>query len=279
MDFLLKIYRYIRILSIDVALGACISTLFIASYIEVSIDLAALFTLGICVWLIYTADHLIDAYYIKHKPHSLRHFYHKKYFKPLVYLFIIGATIGLISLVFLPGKTVFWGTILSLAVITHFLILKLVGIRPSIHKEFLVAIIYVSGIFLVPLSIFKGAISPDLLILYGQYLIMALINLLLFSVIEESIDKIDGHTSFVQFAGPKSTMTIVWILLLLSLVYPIYVFIFSSNGHNIIYQMVIIGMNLTLGIIALKRKYFGVKERYRIFGDAIFLYPIIVIGL
>lgn len=278
MEILVKIYRYLRILSVDVVIGACISAIFIANYVGVQVEIAPLFTLAICVWLIYTADHLMDAYHIKHKPHSLRHFYHKKYFKPLVYLFIIASSIGLISLAFLPGKTVFWGAILLVVILSHFLVLKLIGIRPSLHKEFLVAIIYVSGIFLVPLSIYKGAISTDLWILYGQYLGLALINLLLFALIEESIDKKDGHTSFVQLAGPKLTLIIIWTFLILSGIYPIYTFIASSNLHGTIYQMVILAMCITLGIITLKREYFSKKERYRIYGDAIFLYPILVIG-
>ncbi|MDN5212679.1 hypothetical protein QQ020_11505 [Fulvivirgaceae bacterium BMA12] len=278
MEVLIKIYRYLRILSVDVVMGACISAIFIANYIGVQIKVAPLFTLAICVWLIYTADHLIDAYHIKHKPHSLRHFYHKKYFRPLVYLFIIACSIGLISLAFLPGKTVFWGAILLVAIFTHFLLLKLIGIRPSIHKEFLVAIIYVSGIFLVPLSIYKGAINIDLWILYGQYLGLALINLLLFAVIEESIDKRDGHTSFVQFAGPKLTMSIIWVLLILSSLYPIYALIAASSRYGIVYQLIILAMSITLAIIAYKKEYFSKRERYRIYGDAIFLYPILVIG-
>ena len=130
MEILVKIYRYLRILSVDVVIGACISAIFIANYIGVSIQIAPLFTLAVCVWLIYTADHLMDAYHIKHKPHSLRHFYHKKYFKPLVYLFIIASSIGLVSLAFLPGKTVFWGAILLVVILAHFLVLKLIGIRP-----------------------------------------------------------------------------------------------------------------------------------------------------
>ncbi len=277
MIVLFKIYRYLRILSIDVVFGACISAIFIAKYVQVKLQIAPLITLGICVWLIYTADHLMDAYHIKHKPHTLRHFYHKKYFKPLVYLFIIGASIGLISLAFIPGKTIYWGAILLLAVITHFIVLKLLGIRPSIHKEFLVATIYVSGIFLVPLSIYSGMIDNKLVILYIQYLGIALINLLLFALIEEELDKKDGHTSFVQFAGPVLTLKLIWILIALSSIYPIYVFITSNILQHVLYQCILLAMNFTLALIAYKKEHFRQKERYRIYGDAIFLYPAIIL--
>ncbi len=277
MSILLKIYRYLRILSIDVVFGACISAIFIAKYVQVKLQVAPLITLGICVWLIYTADHLMDAYHIKHKPHTLRHFYHKKYFKPLVYLFIIGASFGIISLAFIPGKTIFWGAILLLAVISHFIVLKIMGIRPSIHKEFLVATIYVSGIFLVPLSIYSGMIDNNVIILYIQYLGIALINLLLFALIEERLDKKDGHTSFVQFAGPGFTTKLIWVFIILSSLYPVYVFITSNDLQHIIYQCILLAMNLTLGIIAYKKDHFSQKERYRIYGDAIFLYPAIIL--
>jgi hypothetical protein len=279
LNILFKSYRYLRILSVDVALGACVIAIFIANYLEVSIPLPSLFTLGICVWLIYTADHLMDAYSIKHRAHSLRHLYHQKYFKRIVILFILGSTLGLISLFFLPPKTFHWGAILFFGVFIHFIILKLIGFRPSLHKEFIVAIIYVAGIFLVPLSIYQGSINNHLLMLFFQFMILALVNLLLFAMIEETVDKKDRHTSFVQFAGRKTTLYIIWALLLLSAVYPIYIFATTSDTNEIIYQIIIIAMNITLAVITYKRVYFMRRERYRIYGDAIFLYPLLVLFL
>ncbi len=279
VNFLFKSYRYLRILSVDIALGACITAIFIANYLEVTIPVTSLFTLGVCVWLIYTADHLMDAYSIKHRAHSLRHLYHQKYFKRIVILFILGTTVGLISLLFLPRKTFHWGALLFLGVFLHFTILKLIGLRPSLHKEFIVAIIYVAGIFLVPLSIYQGVFDNHLLILFFQFIILALINLLLFAMIEERIDKKDGHTSFVQFAGSVTTLRIIWSLLLLSALYPVYIFVTTPNNSDMMYQIIIIAMNITLAIITYKKDYFMKRERYRIYGDAIFLYPLLVFFL
>ncbi|MDN5204049.1 hypothetical protein QQ008_21840 [Fulvivirgaceae bacterium BMA10] len=274
---LFKLYRYLRILSLDVALGSCISALFVANYLQVAISYSALFTLGLCVWLIYTADHLMDAYHIKHKAHSRRHLYHQKYFKRLVYLFIVVASLGFVSLIFLPTRTIYWGLALLAFVFLHFIILKLIGIRPSAYKEFIVAFLYAAGIFLVSLSVYNGPFNKEILVLFVQFFLTALINLLLFGMIEEEIDKKDGQVSFVQWAGKKRTLTFTWILLSISFCYPIYTFITTTNNSLIINQMIILAMNLTLGIIMFDKNYFKKKERYRAYGDAIFLYPIIVL--
>ncbi len=98
-------------------------------------------------------------------------------------------------------------------------------------------------------------------------------------MIEETVDKKDGHTSFVQFAGRKTTLRIIWVLLLLSAIYPIYTFATISNANEFIYQIIIIAMDITLAVITYKRGYFMKRERYRIYGDAIFLYPLLVLCL
>ncbi|MEO0330420.1 MAG: hypothetical protein AAF223_01865, partial [Bacteroidota bacterium] len=54
--------RIAQVLSLDVVLGACISAWFVASLCRVTVQPITILALGICVWLIYTADHLWDAY-------------------------------------------------------------------------------------------------------------------------------------------------------------------------------------------------------------------------
>ena len=83
-----KLYKYLQILSIDVCLGACISCWMIAHYLEVSLSFWTYAVLACTVWLIYTADHLLDAYKIskqlKEKATTDRHIFHQHYFKPIV---------------------------------------------------------------------------------------------------------------------------------------------------------------------------------------------------
>ncbi|HEX8061295.1 MAG TPA: hypothetical protein VF473_10190, partial [Cyclobacteriaceae bacterium] len=55
-------YRTFNLLSLDVALGAVISAAFLGRILNVHILPQGYVLLGIIVWLIYTADHLLDAW-------------------------------------------------------------------------------------------------------------------------------------------------------------------------------------------------------------------------
>ena len=56
-----KAYRLINILSIDVVAGAVCSALFFARLLQVSLLPYGIISLALTVWIIYTADHLLDA--------------------------------------------------------------------------------------------------------------------------------------------------------------------------------------------------------------------------
>lgn len=55
-------YRYLNALSLDVVLGGVISGLFFAKLLEVTLPSQVLVELALAVWVIYTLDHLWDAY-------------------------------------------------------------------------------------------------------------------------------------------------------------------------------------------------------------------------
>jgi len=85
-----------------------------------------------------------------------------------------------------------------------------------VQKEFLVASIYTIGIFTPQLSLDHLGINPEEMLLICQFFLMALANLLEFSYFESSIDKIDEHKSFVQFAGLRTTKVLTIVLVLAS---------------------------------------------------------------
>lgn len=206
MSAIKLIYTWLRLMSIDVALGACICTVFVADYIEVALPLSVIATLGLGVWLIYTADHLLDAYKVKHTAATHRHRFHQEHFNKILAFWIIGVLAGIMSLFQLPLETVKWGLVLFGGVLLYYGFLQITNTKLFYFKEVAIAIIYASGIFLGPLSLYSGVIDTDVLLIFGVYLLLALVNLLLFSVYENQKDIKDGHISMVQSLGVKTTL-------------------------------------------------------------------------
>ena len=76
---LVRLYRILNTLSLDVSIGAVISAMFFAEVLQVKILPYGLATLALTVWIIYTIDHLRDARAIGTKASTARHLFHQHY--------------------------------------------------------------------------------------------------------------------------------------------------------------------------------------------------------
>src|SRR4051812_9177927 len=83
-----RYYRIFNLLSLDVALGAVISAAFLGRILHVNILPQGFILLGIVVWLIYTADHLLDAWSMREAATSERHRFHQKNFISILIVFL-----------------------------------------------------------------------------------------------------------------------------------------------------------------------------------------------
>ena len=273
-----KIIHTARILSIDVAAGACVCTLFIAQYLKVQLPFLCILSLGICVWLIYTADHLIDAWKIKHQAHSLRHYFHQKYFRPIRVIFLLLALCSTSFLFLLPEIVIQWGMLLAMFVVAYFLLI--ICLKPPIlfQKELAAAILYASGIFLAPVSLTRQPITASLIIVFVQFLLIAFVNLIAFSLFEKDLDETDGHSSFVKLAGVKATHQLLTGLSMLVIVSTLFfMFYFPVKSSIFEVEVLLLGMSLTLLGIASKPSFFGRYEAFRVVGDGIFFYPLVML--
>src|SRR5690606_1037114 len=84
MSYALKTYRLLNSLSIDVAAGAVICALFLAEILRSRPGTPALIMLGLTVWIIYSADHLLDARRIEREAVTHRHSFYQRHFQVMV---------------------------------------------------------------------------------------------------------------------------------------------------------------------------------------------------
>ena len=272
-----KSYKILNLLSIDVALGACSMAYLISSISEVNTPLITYFILGFTVWIIYTLDHLLDANDLKNNAIAPRHIFHYKYQKVLTIL-TISITLIIITLSFLtlPFITILYGVIGSFFVGCHIILVTVWGKKISflVQKELSIAISYTLGISIPSISLIEGIIDTTILIFIFQCFLLAFINLCIFSYFDHQIDKEESQTSIVRLLKEEKTSILIYILFIIQLVISC---ISLFNNTNNSFQIILILMNLTLFIIFKKYKFFRKNERYRLLGDFIFIYPIILI--
>lgn len=266
-----KLYRYINILSIDVAVGAILSSAFFVHLSGFTILPAGAATLGLTVWVIYTVDHLLDALQLKSLASTVRHRFHQVYFWEMVIAVMIALAM-ISALLFFVRPEIFQGGIILFALVVVYL---LAHRFLSYRKEFLVAVLYTGGVLLPALT---RVASPIQFLLNAEcfvFLIAALLNLLLFSWFEMKQDKEDGHPSFANYFGDQFTRRVLLTLFIGQGLLLAYLLVTSIRVENII----LLAMNVVLALLMIFPKFFRQQERYRFIGDAIFMFPGIVLFL
>ena len=269
----MQLYQYIRILSLDVVAGACISSLFIARLLNVDLPFSVVLALGLAVWIIYTLDHLIDGVKIGHEAGSIRHRFHQKHASTIALFLVTALAISGINLFYLPVPTLKIGMSMVILVVIYFVILQAFRSRNIFFKESSISLIYTCGLFVGPLSL-SASWSVTVIPVFLQFLGLSLANLLLFSLLEHEMDKKDGHSSIVLSFGEERVKILSWMAILLVWAMAL---LQVSMGMDLSIPALISLMAFLLGLILLRPGYFLEQERYRIVGDGIFLIPVFLI--
>lgn len=268
MKYLIKFYRLLNILSIDVALGSVCCAAWFAEMFNVTLKPYALISLGLSVWIIYTADHLLDARKIHAPASTERHRYHQKNFSTLLYILLFALLVDLIF-VFLLRRVVFqWGLILSGFVVVYFLMQKYL----KYLKEIIVALVFSLGVLLPALSLtHEQPVTSDFLFI-TQFVLTALLNLLLFSWYDRDNDRQDKRESVVTLLGDKKTTIVISATFILNgLLMAGSILFFPYFVSRV---LIIFFMNAILLWIFIQPQHFKVEDRFRLIGDGIFLLPL-----
>jgi 4-hydroxybenzoate polyprenyltransferase len=266
MNPAIRFYRLMNILSLDVALGAVCCAAWFANHLNVQLRIYALICLGLTVWIIYTTDHLMDALKMKTDASTARHRFHQKHFKLLVIALLIAGVIDLSLLFSIRVQVLYAGFVLSGIVIIYLLLNRWLNFL----KEFVVAIVYCGGVLLPAISLKSDVLAFADWILIAILFFTALINLLIFSWYETESDKQDGYNSFSIKFGTEFTRKLVTGLFIIQVLLLIVQGIISGELLPVLLLFV---MNGTLFILFKSPENFKKVEKYRLWGDAIFLLP------
>ncbi|HEX5169200.1 MAG TPA: UbiA family prenyltransferase [Cyclobacteriaceae bacterium] len=267
MKALLRPYRFLNTVSIDISLGAVASSLFFSKVMHAEVRPIAYLALGLTVWIVYTMDHLLDVKRLTTRASTQRHEFHQKHF------YVLSAILGMVLII--DGYAVlsirrslfFAGLLLSLVILFYLLFQRYL----SPLKEFFGGILYTAGVIL-PAIVFGekiNSLAHQLLVV--QFFFVVCMNLLLFSMFDKNHDEASNYISFATTMGEVRTRVTVLILFSLSILVGIYQVIY----HDWCPAMVPLLMSIILFTILLMRKKFIDHELFRLVGDAVFILPIL----
>lgn len=266
---MMEILKYIRWLSLDIVVGGVIFLNFIGDQLNVEVPLAVSLALAVCIWLIYSLDHQRD---VRHKLHQkgARRIFHKKKQKTIIMTALIIGLLGLILLFYLPRELIQWGLLVALLCLVYLILSA--GLSTLLVKEVMVALLYGGGVFLFPLLQIDQLEGIHGIILL-QLSLLAFVNIVLISTFELEEDCFNGFSSLSLSLGKRATSQLLGGLLIIS---GLSALIIAYYHHYFMHlEIVYLFATLQLTIILLRPSWFVVAERYRIYADAIFFYPLI----
>lgn len=269
MTRLFRWYRWINILSLDVAAGAVACAAYFVTLVSLPLKPIGLTVLGLAVWVIYTADHLKDAHRIKETATTERHRFHQQHFT-LLSILVGVACLAIVVLAFRMDRAVVLGGIWLSALVVVYLVCNH---YLAFIKEVAAGALYCAGVFL-PAMIRSGSgwdflTHPEV----SLFVPLVVINLLLFSYFEAAEDIVDNHKSFALHFGKAAT--ILSIKFLLAGTGLLIGFHWSSMPPGS--RLLFVAMTSILLSITIFRSYFKHNSRYRYWGDSIFLFPAITL--
>lgn len=290
-DKLRWLYAQIRLLSLDVVAGAVGGGLMVERFVGAEMGWPFHLVLGLCVWLIYTLDHLLDAQRLGAEASTDRHRYHHKYFKPLWGLWVLLAVLaGGLAFWKLGRLGIYFGVGMGGLTMIHLLLVKLVGDKtsPFLTKEMGVALVYSAGIWGLPVLRAGVWDQPLIWIAFSSFFLLATVNLLEFSLYEVEIDQKDGHTSFVRALGKGHSRVLVkWLLVHVPMLLAAgiaLIFLWGPTPVGLAERFwrlipIFVLMTVILSLLLFRPRYFEQHERYRVWGDGAFLLPFLSLCL
>lgn len=266
MRFLVHFLQHINILSIDIVLGSVASALFFGRIFHVHIKPIGLVALGLTVWAIYTIDHLRDARKIARPAATLRHRFHQENFRILSFLLCLAILADAVAIFFIRRQVFEWGLLLTSVVILYLIFHRSL----QFLKELFVASLYTAGVLLLSVTVMAVDANTQHYLMILQFLIAAWTNLVLFSWFDQAFDQRNDQNSFVTILGRKTAQTFLNYLFIVSFLLTIIQLIIATPLMPV---LILFLMNAALFLIFVFRKYLEKDDRYRLIGDAVFLFP------
>jgi 1,4-dihydroxy-2-naphthoate octaprenyltransferase len=265
-----RLYHLFNLLSLDVALGAVASAAFFGRILHVEILPQGYILLGIVVWLIYTADHLLDAWSMKESAISERHRFHQKHFNTLLFIFGGACVVAIILMFTTRIQLITAGVVFGIFVVTYLLVNRWL----KYFKELTGSLLYTGGVLLPAWSLHSLPLSQIQVLLICIFLLIVLTNMLIFARFSIEEDQRNNQKSLATVLGTGAMNVLIRIVVAVCFAGMVYTAVKTISAELVI----LLVMELVL-VVVFEIEYFRGNDRYRAYGDAVFLLPAIVLIL
>ncbi len=276
-----SLFRYIHILSLDVVIGSLASAIMVSKVLQFDPGFAWWIVLPVSVWIVYSADHLLDGYRLKSLTQNQCHLFHYKNRKSIIILIVTFSMIVTFLVIrYLPIEILIFGIALGVFTLFYLILIHRKGIYAKIklEKEFFISLIYTLGIWGGPIVLIEYHLTfPQLMILL-IFLGIAFINTSLLSIFEYRTDEADEQQSIARRLGVKVTMKLLGALSLLLLVSLFGSVIFYHSQIQILASNIILAlMILVMLLMIYKQEYFQEGGKYKSLTEGVFWLPALML--
>lgn len=280
--FFAAVFGYAEILSIDICIGVVGSGALAASLLHAEMRLAWWLLLPAAVWVIYTADHLLDARKIRKDFANARHEFHRRHFIALATLAVLAAVGCFLAAVFFLSDIVVKGGLLLCLLAAFHLAMAFWG-KIRFGKEISVAVIYSLGVWFAPYLRRGCAVTGLHIIAFGLFFLAALLNLLMNSIMEYEMDKKE-NLRFASGVFPLKRMRIA--VMAASWLASLGILVILKYGIKLRVELAVIagfGFLFVLcavpGIIISEESFYKKNKRYRVQAEWVFSLGILLLFL
>ncbi|MBN8222461.1 MAG: prenyltransferase [Spirochaetes bacterium] len=271
--FFAAVFGYAEILSLDICIGVVGSGALAASLLHADMRLAWWFLLPAAVWVIYTADHLLDARKVRDDFANARHEFHRRHFRVLATLAILTALACFVAAIFFLSDIVVKGGLLLCLMAAFHLGMAFWG-KIRFGKEISVAVIYSLGVWFAPYLRRGCSVTGIHMLAFGFFVLAALLNLLMNSIMEYEMDEKEK----LRFAtGVLSLNRMRIIVVVVSWLASLAILVILKYGIKLHVELTVISGFVFLfilcavpGIIISEEKFYKKNKRYRVQAEWVF---------
>lgn len=271
----LGVTEFINCFSVLVVAGSVSTSYFFGQIYKAHLGLSFYWLLASTIWIIYTLDHVLDGMKLKEASVSVRHLIHYKYRKSIIpTISAIALFNGFIAFWFLPKELLNAGLVLACVVGIYFILVHRVkSLNATIPKELIVSIIVAAGMVVLPGIAGDMTMSFEAMLMVATMVCINFTNLLLFSWYDYEKDEQNGLVSAAIQWGKDKTRSIIMYLLAMAFVsFSCWTFLIQSPMKLPISITLLLMFNILL-IIYIQDERFADSEKFRFWGDFIFVVP------
>lgn len=268
----MKIYRYFHYLGLDIVLGALASSCFAAQLFGVFPGPIWWVTLALTVWLLYTGDHMLDAWRQRKKLERGIHYFLLKHRRLIIYSLGVVAVVNAMLIINLLDREIFKHALILAGLVLLFYAMRHVFRKNRflfIPGELFVLLLYLAGTWLGPVSTMEGGMETSHGLVALIFAGVLLMNLGVISLYDLKLDSRMGISSLAQILGKKRTKKLLvgtgMGIFLLSLLQ----FLVFEGDRYFQFALILCGMAAILLFVLYQPSRFRKNDLYRWTADAV----------